>query len=331
MKIKNGLLIINLGTPENCDIKSVKKYLREFLSDKRVINLPAFLRYLLLYAYILPCRKHLTTTAYKAIWSPQGSPLYVHSKHLLQKLRTHMPNWRVALGMRYGTPSIAEALDELKDCEKITILPLYPQYSSAATGSAIEKTLQILAQKTVLPSINIIRDFYQHPAFIKAQAELIAKYIKSDTFYIFSYHGLPIKHLYDAGCTKHCNNSCPTKNYAPSCYRAQCFQTSRAIAAYLNLSPDNYESTFQSNVGRGEWIKPSTENTLERLAANNIKHITIACPSFVTDCLETLEEIGIRAKAQWRALGGETLTLVPCLNDSDDWIWAIIKSQEQLL
>ena len=309
--MKRGLLLINLGSPKSPDTSAVRRYLREFLSDRRVINLPAPLRYILLYLFILPFRPRRSAEAYQEVWTPNGSPLICNSQALLAKLQLRLKEeYTVALGMRYGQPRISDALDQLESCQQITVLPLYPQYSSAATGSVIEEVLRQLAPKTIFPSFTIIRDFYQHPAFIRAQAAQIKPFIANHDYILFSYHGLP-------------ENQLPKSPDDPACYRSQCLQTSLLLASALGLT--EYGTSFQSRLGKTPWIKPYTDTILSELAARGIKRLAIACPSFVSDCLETLEEIGIRGKEQWLEAGGEELTLIPCMNASDEWIDAIVQ------
>lgn len=321
---KNGLLLINIGSPSASNTSAVRRFLQEFLADKRVIDLPAPLRYLVLYAFILPFRPRRSAHAYQAIWTTEGSPLIKFSQELRLKLHTRFgTRCNVALAMRYGQPGIADALEQLKACEHITVLPLYPQYSSAATGSAIEKVLNELAPKAVFPSLTIIRDFYQNPAFIKAQAAQIKPYLAHHDYVLFSYHGLPENHLQKAGCKPICAANCPQgSSMNPGCYRAQCQQTSALLAQELGLT--DYATSFQSRLGKTPWIKPYTDTILTELAARGIRRLAVSCPSFVTDCLETLEEIGIRAKEQWLQAGGEDLTLIPCMNADEQWVDAII-------
>lgn len=324
--MQEGLLIINLGTPNHPDRKAVRAYLSEFLTDKRVIDLPAFLRYVLVYGFILPFRTKQSTHAYQSIWSEQGSPLLCHSQNLAKQLKARLsPDFKIALGMRYGNPSIKTALDELKDCSAITVLPLYPQYSSAATGSSIEEVMRLISKREVIPSLRIIRDFYQHPGYIKAQATLIKESLDENQHLLFSYHGLPERQINKSGCSTVCKESCPpVTTVNQGCYKAQCFETSRLLADQLQLKPSQYSTAFQSRLGKTPWIKPYTDEVLTELAAQGIKKIAICCPSFVADCLETLEEIGLRAKEQWVELGGEEFTLIPCMNDSPAWVEAII-------
>ncbi len=324
--MKYGLLLINLGTPDSPDSKAVRHYLREFLADRRVIDLPAPLRYLLLYGVILPFRPRKSAHAYQAIWTEEGSPLLVHSQDLLKKLQARLStHCKVALGMRYGNPSIDKALAELQACEHICVLPLYPQYSSAATGSSIAHVMQLLAQQSILPSLSIVRDFHQHPGFIQAQAELIAPHLATHDYILFSYHGVPEKHLLKNHCKDVCISSCsPASLDNQSCYRAQCLRTSASLAKHLGLTDTQYSTSFQSRLGRTPWIQPYTDKILQELVAQGVKNLAVACPSFVADCLETLEEIGMRARKQWLDLGGVQLTLVPCINDSERWVDAII-------
>lgn len=320
-----GLLLINLGTPNQPDVRSIRRYLREFLADKRVITLPTPLRYLLLYAFILPFRAKQTTRAYQQIWTAEGSPLLCNSVTLQKKVQALLQEeYLVALGMRYGQPSIETALKSLSTCSDITVLPLYPQYSSAATGSSIEKVLTLLANQTTLPSLRIIRDFHAHPDFIAAVADTIKTYQATHDYLLFSYHGVPKQHLIQGGCQACCQSACPpTTNNDIGCYRAQCFQTTRSIANQLQLNSEAFSTSFQSRLGKTPWIKPYTDEVLVDLANRGIKRLAIVCPSFVADCLETIEEIGVRAQEQWLELGGEQLTLIPCLNDTDVWVKAI--------
>lgn len=320
--MKKGLLLINLGTPNSPTESSVKQFLAEFLVDKRVIDLPAYIRYPLVYGTILPFRPKQTAKAYQAIWTDEGSPLLVHSRHLAEKLKILLgDHWQVALGMRYGNPSLEDALADLKHCSELVVLPLYPQYSSAATGSSIEKVLTLLKTNDTLPSLTILRDFYQENAFIQAQAALIEPELASHDYLLFSYHGIPERHLKKTGCQQICTNKCPAINdQNQACYRAQCYATSFQLAKTLDLHEDNYGIAFQSRLGKTPWIKPYTDEILPQLIQKGIKRLAIACPSFVADCLETLEEIGIRAKEQWLNLGGEQLTLISCVNDNELWV-----------
>lgn len=325
--MRHGLLLINIGTPNSASVAGVRTYLCKFLTDKRVIDIPAWMRYALVYGLIAPFRAKKSAKAYQAIWTEEGSPLLRFSKQLVNKLQATLgDSASIALGMHYSKPSIADALDHLKNCETLTILPLYPQYSSSATGAAIEKVLHHIAGLEVIPNLKIIRDFYNHPIFIKTQADKIKPYLGQQDHLLFSYHGIPERQIIKAGCDSVCDKLCPKPSEKnPGCYKAQCEETSRLLAKELQLTPLQYTSSFQSRLGKIPWIQPYTEEILVELANKGIKNLIVACPSFVTDCLETLEEIGIRAKQQWQQLGGNQLNLIPGLNDDEAWIKAILE------
>lgn len=326
--MKTGLLLINLGTPDEPNFAGVWRYLREFLADKRVVSLSAPLRFLLLYGVILPLRVAKTTHAYQQIWTQRGSPLRFHGEELRDKLQAFLGvTYQVVLAMRYGRPSLEQALLDLQDCDRLLILPLYPQYSSAATGSSLDVVFKRLAQQTFIPDVTVVREFYQHPAFIKALAHRIAPDVAGQDMLIFSYHGLPQQQVQQAGCDPLCATDCVVTSQPllqSNCYRAQCYQTSYLLAQALQLSAHQYTTVFQSRLGRTPWIQPYMEERLQQLAAQGIKRIAVACPSFVADCLETLEEIGMRTRALWHTLGGESVTLIPCLNVDDEWCEAIL-------
>ncbi len=324
--MKRGLLLINLGTPEQPTVTSVRAYLREFLSDARVIDLPALVRFVLLYAIILPFRPKQSAHAYQAIWTEQGSPLLVNSQALTQQVAARLAHSHtVVLGMRYGQPSLDSALKQLEHCDELTVLPLFPHYASATSGSCIEWIMRYFSTQLAIPSLRIIRDFYQHPQFIQAVAAVIKPYVAQHDYILFSYHGVPARHLNKLKCIPVCEQACPTPDLArPACYRAQCLHTTQLVAQALQLPAPQFGSAFQSRLGRTEWIKPYTDETLPLLAKAGVKRLAVVCPSFAVDCLETIEEIGIRAKEQWQALGGETFTLIPCVNDSALFTDAII-------
>ena len=324
--MKRGLLLINLGTPSHPTVTSVRHYLREFLSDPRVIDLPALVRTILLYAVILPFRPKQSAHAYQSIWTEEGSPLLVNSKALTAKVQQRLTHSHsVVLGMRYGQPSLSSALAQLTDCDELTVLPLFPHYASATTGSCIEWIMRYFSPKAIFPSLRIIRDFYQHPLFIGTVSAIITPYLPQSDYVLFSYHGVPTRHLNKIGCTPVCLQACPVPEQGrPACYRAQCLETTRLIANELKLTTAQFGSSFQSRLGKTEWIKPYTDESLPRLAQAGIKKLAIVCPSFTVDCLETLEEIGIRARDEWLSLGGETFQLIPCVNDSALFVEAIV-------
>lgn len=320
--MKKGLLIINLGTPDAPAKYAVKKYLRAFLTDKWVIDLPALLRYMLVYFIIVPFRVNKSVRAYEAIWTEEGSPLLINSNKLCTKLKgTLKDKWEVVLGMRYCSPSLGYALKQLTHCKEIVILPLYPQYSKATVGSCISNVSKLLSLQKNTAKIKIINSYDLIEVFIKAQAALIKDYIPTHDYILFSYHGVPERQIIKAGCKVICKEYCPsltTENI--SCYKAQCHYTTAGLAKLLNLTPAQYGMAFQSRLGKIEWLKPYLQEYLPQLRHKGITRLAISCPSFTTDCLETLEEIGLRAKEQWLALKGEKLTLIPCLNDDELWV-----------
>lgn len=333
---KRGILLVNLGTPLAPSKTAVRKYLKEFLSDPKVITLPFLIRWLLLYLIILPFRSPKTAQLYQKIWTAQGSPLLIHSRALEKKLAQLLKNkYTVSLGMRYGQPSLESALHQLSAaaCKEITVLPLFPQYAEAVTGSVIT-AIEYLAKKHKYPfTIRFIKDFFNHPRYNESLAQTISDHIKKEgtqtKHFIFSYHGLPYRQLSPQHCQgKIClpTERCSTRlNHASQsrCYRAQCYITADLLAQSLKLSPDQYSVAFQSRLGRTPWIQPYFDHHLAHLAQQDIKHITVICPSFVADCLETLEEIAIRGKETWKSLGGITYTCVPALNASDTWVTAV--------
>ncbi len=323
--MKKGLLLINLGTPNSPSLYEVGKYLQQFLCDKRVIDLPKIFRYLLFFGLILPFRLQKTVQAYKRIWTKKGSPLLVNSKALHKALQLKLQGqYEVKLAMRYGEPSLENALRLLKDCDEITILPLYPQYASASTGSSLEAIFNYFSKQHNIPSLRIIHEFYEHPGFIEAQVASIKPYLNDHAFILFSYHGLPEQQVLQSGCVSICKEACPStaKN---TCYRARCFHTTKLIAQSLKLKASTFDTSFQSRLGCIPWIQPYTEAHLATLSARGIKRLLVVAPSFTADCLETMDEIGYLAQETWLKHGGEKLTLVSSLNGSEVWVEGIIQ------
>lgn len=338
---KIGVLLVNLGTPDSYAKKDVRKYLREFLSDGRVIDIPKIFRMLLLYLIILPFRTRKSAHAYKTIWTKNGSPLLVYSKHLADKVQNILgEGYAVELAMRYQNPSVGSALQKLKkqNIEQLVVLPLFPQYASAATGSALEKVYEELKSDWNVLPLKTIPAFYKHEAFVSCFARRVEETLHnfSADYVLFSYHGLPERHILKSECAgkSHClkaNDCCQRESLDQSfCYRAQCFATTQAIARQLNLDEKKFSNSFQSRLGRTKWIEPYTDEVLPELAKKGIRNIAIACPAFVADCLETLEEIALRAAEQWKECGGENLKLIPSLNAGDDWAHAVAKMVQEV-
>lgn len=299
-----GVLLLNLGTPTAPTENAVRDYLHDFLSDPYVITLPKLLRDFLVQKIILPHRPKKTALAYQQIWTSEGSPLLVNSLALQQALSKKLgDHYYVALGMRYKKPSIEEAITVLREqcCDKIIVLPLFPQFADATTQSALD----IVEKNIHATDTHIIRDFYKDNFYIDSVVHIIEKTRDKDSeFLLMSYHGLPKR--------------ASKKN--PLDYRDQCMITSQLIAQKLKLSPENYHVSFQSRLGLAKWIGPYTNQIVKNLRKKNIKRLSVVCPSFVTDCVETLEEINIRLRAQWMSLGGESFEMIPCLNADDYWM-----------
>ena len=326
---KKGVLLINLGTPDHSDTKSVRVYLKEFLNDPRVIDLPRFARWVLTNLLIVPFRYKKSAAAYQQIWTEAGSPLLVNSQLIVTQLQVLLGHeYQVALAMRYRFPSVKQALTSLKDCDSLHIIPLFPQYATASSGSAMANVLQELATSWNIPSIFMHKDFYVLPGFISATIARCKEAIAAQRIehYVFSFHGLPERQIQKSGCQFECihQDSCPTMNKANAyCYRAQCYATARAIAQGLGLDESHYSVCFQSRLGSTPWIKPYTDEVLPALLKKGIKNIAIACPSFVADCLETLEEINLRARKTWDEQGGQVFVFIPCVNDHPEWVQSL--------
>lgn len=335
MDERQGLLLVNLGTPDAPETGAVRRYLREFLSDPRVLDIPAPARWALLELLILPTRPARSAEAYRKVWTQEGSPLLVHGRTLAARLEDALgQKWAVALGMRYGKPSLASALEQLTaaGARSLTLLPLYPQYASSSTGSTLERVYALAGKAWNVPSLRVVPPFFNHPAFLDAWVE-VARPVLSEAqpdHVLFSFHGLPERHirksdvsgrhcLQSAGC---CEVAVPENRW---CYRAQCVSTARSLATRLSLPPAQTTVSFQSRLGRTPWLKPYTDLLLGELAARGVRRLAVLCPAFVADCLETLEEIGIRARADFLRAGGEALTLVPSLNAHPAWVRAVVR------
>ncbi len=328
-----GLLLCNLGTPDEPTPGAVRRYLREFLSDPRVLDMPALGRWLLLHAIILPFRSSKSAAAYRKIWTRRGSPLLWHSEDLVAALRDRLgPDWMVELGMRYQRPSLAAALDRLcaAGVERIVVLPLYPQLAASSTGSTLAEVMRLAGKRWSPPLLSMVGPFFDDPGFVAAFAAQGAPYLEREKpeVVLFSFHGLPERQVRKSDRSgKHCLSSASCcASMGPvncDCYRAQCFATAAAIAERLALPADTWRVSFQSRLGRTRWIEPYTDGVIGQLAVEGKKRLLVFCPAFVADCLETLEEIGIRGREQFLAAGGEALTLVPSLNATPAWVEAL--------
>jgi ferrochelatase len=324
-----GLLLCNLGTPDKPDSRSVRRYLRQFLGDRRVLDMNPVGRWALLNLIILPLRPRKSAAAYRKVWTDRGSPLLLHSMDLVSAVRHKLGSgWAVELGMRYQSPSMAGALERLRraGADRIVVFPLYPQYAASTTGSTVAEALRLAAEPWAPPSLSFVEPFCDDPEFVAAFAAQGAPLLQAGAYdhVLFSFHGLPERHLRKTDPSgEHClaqATCCDAVGLVNRrCYRAQCFATARALAARLALAEGSFSVSFQSRLGRTRWIEPYTDRTIAALARKGCKRLLVFCPSFVADCLETLEEIGIRGKEQFLAAGGEWLALVPSLNASDRW------------
>lgn len=328
---RTGILLINLGTPDAPDPAPVRRYLREFLSDPRVIDINPIGRFLLLNLIILPFRPKRSAAAYRQIWTAEGSPLLLHGRALAAALRERMPEYPIELAMRYGNPAIEPALTRLREqsCDRVVVVPLYPHYAASSTGSSVERVYRIAAKLWNTPYLTVVPPFYEHPAFIGAFSLIGRRQLDAlaPDHVLFSFHGLPERHVIASADPKRCvaqRDCCDHLVDANrNCYRAQCFATARALAAKLGLASDAWSISFQSRLGRTPWIKPYTDEVIPALAKQGVRKLAVFCPAFVADCLETLEEIGIRARADFRAAGGETLELMTSLNSEPVWVEAL--------
>jgi ferrochelatase len=327
------VLLVQLGTPSAPEPGPVRRYLREFLSDPRVLDIPALPRRLLLELAILPRRPRQSAQAYRKIWTPEGSPLLVHSRALEHALGEALgPGFRVVLGMRYGEPGLAGALASLRaaGCERVTVLPLYPQYAASSTASSFARVAELAAAAWDVPLLELAPPFFDDPGFLDAWCDVAREPLAGfrPDHVLFSYHGLPERQIKKSDPTGgHCLSQpacCDAPGAAlPRCYRAQCVATTRALAGRLGLATGTWSYAFQSRLGRTPWIRPYTDERLPEIAAGGAKRLAVLCPSFVADCLETLEEIGLRGREQWRAAGGDALLLVPSLNAHPRWVAAL--------
>ena len=324
-----GVLLVNLGSPDSTDTKDVRDYLDEFLMDERVIDLPKWFRTLLVKGIILKIRPKKSAEAYRKIWWDDGSPLIVLSEKLKEKVQKKV-SIPIQLAMRYGNPSIKNGMESLKKLgvTEILIIPLYPQFAMATI-----ETILILAeqlQKEYFPEMQItsLPSFYNHPDYIRVLGNSIQEELQGKNWehLLFSYHGVPERHIRKSDITKsHCkmDGKCcfedsPAHQY---CYRHQCELTSIKVAEYLELKEGTFSTSFQSRVSIiGSWLKPYTDKTIEKFAKKGIKELAIATPAFVSDCLETLEEIGMEAAEDFEQNGGKHLHVIPCINDRDEWV-----------
>ena len=322
-----GVLLVNLGSPESPTAKDVKPYLDEFLMDKYVIDVPFLLRALLVRGIILQTRPKKSAEAYSRIWTSEGSPLIVISKKMHQKVK-QMVELPVALAMRYGTMTIQKGLQELKDqgVTEVMLLPLYPQHAMASTTTIVVLAEELRQKHFPEMTITNVPAFYNKPDFIKALANSIKKHLEGFEYdhLLFSYHGIPKRHIRKTDVTKsHCTidgSCCNTPSPAHEfCYRHQCYETTKQVVALLGIPEGKYSQTFQSRLAGDKWLTPYTDVEINKMPEQGIKKLAVVTPAFVSDCLETLEEIAMEANEQFKEHGGEEFMAIPCLNDDDEW------------
>jgi protoporphyrin/coproporphyrin ferrochelatase len=310
--LKTAVLLLNLGTPESPSTKDVRKYLREFLSDPRVVNLPRALWLPILYGIILPFRSPKSAKKYQTIWREDGSPLKIYTQNQTQKLQNyfkeHQPDLIIEYAMRYGTPSIESVLAKFREqnVHQILILPLYPQYSATTTATCIDKVMEVFKKYPAMPSIHTINRYHDHPEYIKALAVQIQRSWDqngrpdfTESKLLFSFHGIPEANLLKG-------------DY----YHCECLKTARLVAEYLGLDRSNFQVSFQSRLGRAKWLEPYTDITLQKLATQ-YKRVDVICPGFFVDCLETLEEIHEEGQEIFKEHGGQVFNYIDCFNDED--------------
>ncbi|MFY0712040.1 ferrochelatase [Seonamhaeicola sp. NFXS20] len=326
--MKKGILLVNLGSPDSPSPKDVKKYLGEFLMDERVIDIPYTARALLVRGIILKTRPKASAAAYKKIWWEEGSPLIVISERLQDKIQKQV-DVPVALAMRYGSMTILKGLQELVDkgVEEVLLFPLYPQFAMATTETILVKAEEL--KEMHFPNIKIesVPAFYNKPDYIEVLSNSIKNHLEGKKYehLLFSYHGVPERHIRKSDVTKsHCKidgSCCKTPSKAHEfCYRHQCLEVTRLVAEKLKLKEGTYSTSFQSRLGFDPWLQPYTDRTIERLGKQGVKNMAIVTPAFVSDCLETLEEIAMEGKEIFHEMGGNEFTTIPCLNDDDAFV-----------
>lgn len=333
MQTKTGILIVNLGTPDTPERKSVYKYLLQFLLDKRVIDISWLGRQLLVRGIIAPFRSGNSAKLYQKLWTEKGSPLKHYGYEVTQQLQQNLgQDYVVELAMRYQSPSISDAVSKLmkQNISKIVVFPMFPQYASATTGSVHEEVMEVIKKQQIIPDVRFINSYYDDPDMIAVYCKNAKKYTLSEyDHFLFSYHGLPQRQLVKADHNNHCLKSdkcCQTlceKNQF--CYSAQCYATTSAIAKQLQLSPEQYTVCFQSRLGKDPWIQPYTSEVLDNLVKKGKKKILVFCPAFTADCLETIIEITHEYREEFLEKGGEQLDLVESLNADPDWVKCVEK------
>ena len=326
---KRGVILMNLGSPDSTSVPDLRKYLTQFLMDEKVIDKPLFWRTILVKGIIVPFRSPKSAEAYRTIWWPEGSPLIVLTERLKTALKDQIKD-PMSISMRYGNPTPQAAYEELlqqnPDLEEVVLVPLYPHYAMSSFETAVEYMVNAHKKLGYQFTLKTIQPFYNHPAYINALAESIRPYLQEDfDQLLFSYHGIPERHILKSDPTgSHCmqsENCCFTKSPChKTCYRHQVTMTSELVAKKLGLPKSKWQQSYQSRLGRDPWLQPNTQVRLPLLPGEGVKKLLVVCPSFVSDCLETLEEIEIRGKEDFLKSGGESYTYIPCMNVQPLWV-----------
>ncbi len=332
--MKRGIILMNLGSPDSTEVKDVKRYLNEFLMDERVIDYPYLFRFLLVKGIIVPFRAPKSAEAYKTIWTNKGSPLIVLTKQLQQKVQEQLEE-QVEIAMRYGNPTPQHAYKSLlkknSELEEVILMPLYPHYAMSSYETAVEYMKEVHKKNKYSFRLTTIEPYYDNEDYINVLAESIQPYLQSNyDKLLFSYHGVPERHILKGDITgNHCLKApdcCQVDSPAHKfCYRHQCFKTTSLVTTALEIPKEKFEQSFQSRLGRDKWLTPYTAQRLSELPREGIKKLLIACPAFVSDCLETLEEIAEQGKETFLHAGGESFTMIPCLNVHPLWVNTIVK------
>jgi protoporphyrin/coproporphyrin ferrochelatase len=328
--MSKGILLVNLGSPNSPSVGDVRRYLREFLMDGRVLDVNWLVRFCVVHFAILPRRPKQSAEAYHTIWTPAGSPLVVTSRHVQAQLQQRMPV-PVELAMRYQNPSIPAAVSSLakQGVDELLVIALFPHYAMSSFETAVERVKAVAGQLAPQMRVKVQPPYYQDPDYIAALVGSAQDYLgKGYDHLLFSFHGVPERQLHKSDPTgAHClrsENCCETDSPAQAtCYRAQCFKTVAAFVPAAKVPKGKYSVSFQSRLGRDPWLKPYTDYELPRLAAGGVKRLLVMCPAFVSDCLETLEEIGMRGRETFLEAGGKEFTLIPCLNEHPLWLKAL--------
>jgi ferrochelatase len=328
MTKKKGVLLVNLGTPDSTAVSDVRKYLREFLMDKRVIDIPAFPRWLLVNGIIAPFRSPKSAAEYRKLWDERGSPLKYYTDDITGLLSKKLSEeYSVKFAMRYQSPSLKSVLEEFQreEVASLHVIPLFPQYASATTGSIIDRVMEITKDWQIIPDIKFTSQFLEEELFIETIVDQGKKSMAKESYehFLFSYHGLPERQIKKASYKDYCQlgSCCDTLNeHNRYCYRAQCFETTRLVAEKLGIKKKDYTVCFQSRLGKDPWVRPYTEEVLKDLARNGKKKVLAFSPAFVSDCLETTIEVGQEYRENFIEEGGEVWDLVPSLNAEDKWV-----------